>query len=303
MLKRFLAGTAATLALSLTSVGFGQGLTGTGTASSADALFSQGLQDRTGWENWFSSLNGDEHSGAEYWAGQRSLPDPGDCLGTPDFAKGCNEAKSRLTGPDVLRKSQPDYRAGWNSYAATAAPAAVEPHPGTPTSSEAALPTVPPVPGSSPTAATPAPVQPPSSPPPVTQQAQVKAQQETPGNNPAAAKAANVLNNNDIIEAVKAYTYDRPRFDRDYKGKMFSDLMVFDAADENAFIPDDYFMVFKPKGATHPAASVTCRTHDPSVVKEVLNWNKGQQALVMGTIKEVQVGVHLNPEDCKFVAK
>jgi hypothetical protein len=55
LLKRFLAGTAATLALSLTSVGFGQGLTGTETTSGADALFSQGLQDRTGWENWFSS--------------------------------------------------------------------------------------------------------------------------------------------------------------------------------------------------------------------------------------------------------
>jgi hypothetical protein len=114
---------------------------------------------------------------------------------------------------------------------------------------------------------------------------------------------AQTLNNNDITGAVKAYNYDRPRFDRDYKGKMFPDLVVFDDADQNAFIPDDYFVIFKPKGATHAAVSVTCRTHDESVVKEVLNWNKGQQALVMGTIKEVQVGVHLNPEDCKFVAK
>jgi hypothetical protein len=85
---------------------------------------------------------------------------------------------------------------------------------------------------------------------------------------------AQTLNNNDIIGAVKAYNYDRPRFDRDYKGKMFSDLMVFDDANENAFIPDDYFVIFKRKGTTHVTVSVTCRTHDESVVKEVLNWNK-----------------------------
>jgi hypothetical protein len=91
-------------------------------APPSSPLFSQGLEDRTTWENWFSSLNGDEQAGAEYWAGQRSLDNPGNCLGSPEFTKGCNEAKARLTEPDVLRKSQPDYKAGWNSYVATAAP-------------------------------------------------------------------------------------------------------------------------------------------------------------------------------------
>jgi hypothetical protein len=113
---------------------------------------------------------------------------------------------------------------------------------------------------------------------------------------------AQTLNRNDIIEAVKAYNYDKPRFNRDYKGKMFSDLMVFDGANENGFIPGDYFVIFKPEGATHAAVSVTCRTHDQSVVNEVLHWNKGQQVLVTGTIKEVQIGVHLD-DGCKFVRK
>jgi hypothetical protein len=85
----------------------------------AGDLYSQGLQDRTAWEMWFSSLSGDERAGAEYWAGQRSLPNPGNCIGTPDFQTGCNEARAKLTGPDTLRKSRPEYRLGWNSYVQT----------------------------------------------------------------------------------------------------------------------------------------------------------------------------------------
>jgi hypothetical protein len=99
----------------------------------ASDLFSQGLQDRTAWEMWFSSLSGDERAGAEYWAGQRSLPNPGNCIGTPDFQTGCNEARAKLTGPDTLRKSRPEYKAGWNSYvhtetaASQAAPTPISP--------------------------------------------------------------------------------------------------------------------------------------------------------------------------------
>jgi hypothetical protein len=97
----------------------------------AGELYDQGLRDRTSWENWFRFLSGDIEIGAEYWAGQRSLPYPGNCLGTPDFQRGCNEAKARLTPFDTLRKSQPEYRAGWNAYVTPPAPVALTP-PSTP---------------------------------------------------------------------------------------------------------------------------------------------------------------------------
>ena len=102
---------------------------GSAMADEPSALFSQGLRDRTKWENWSSALTGDRRAGAEYWASQRSESNPGNCAGTPDFTKGCNEAKARLSGPDVLRKSEPDYKAGWNSYMETATPAPVQPSP------------------------------------------------------------------------------------------------------------------------------------------------------------------------------
>ncbi len=73
---------------------------------------------------WFSSLSGDMKAGAEYWAGQRSLLHPGKCTGTPDFSKGCNKAKARLTDSDALRKFEPDYKDGWNSYEQPATPPA-----------------------------------------------------------------------------------------------------------------------------------------------------------------------------------
>ena len=89
----------------------------------AGELFDHGLRDRAGWENWFTGLSGDFKAGAEYWASQRSLPNPGSCFGTFEFTQGCNEAKARLTPTDVMRKQTQEYRAGWNAYGFVPMPA------------------------------------------------------------------------------------------------------------------------------------------------------------------------------------
>jgi hypothetical protein len=94
--------------------------------SRAGELFDHGLRDRAAWENWFTGLNGDFKAGAEYWAGQRSLPNPGGCFGTFEFTQGCNEAKARLTPTDVMRKQTQEYRAGWNAYGYVPMPAISE---------------------------------------------------------------------------------------------------------------------------------------------------------------------------------
>jgi hypothetical protein len=79
-------------------------------------MFQKGFTDRASWEIWVAGLSSDYRTGAEYWAGQRSLSHPGSCNGVPAFMAGCREAQSRLAPADVLRKSEPDYKAGWNSY-------------------------------------------------------------------------------------------------------------------------------------------------------------------------------------------
>ncbi|MGD0108771.1 MAG: hypothetical protein ABSC06_32750 [Rhodopila sp.] len=85
--------------------------------------YSDGLADRTAYETWISSLETGEKTGAAYWAGQRSLPHPGPCGHTdaPSDA-GCREAQRRLAPADVRRRSEPDYRQGWNAFQSTTAP-------------------------------------------------------------------------------------------------------------------------------------------------------------------------------------
>jgi hypothetical protein len=89
--------------------------------------FDQGMADRAEWEQWVVALTGDFRRGAEWWAGHRSLPSPGACNGpaaamNQQFILGCEAAKERLTPRDIKRKSDPDYRRGWNSYADTTTP-------------------------------------------------------------------------------------------------------------------------------------------------------------------------------------
>jgi hypothetical protein len=91
-------------------------------AAANEAQFAEGLRDRTAWEDWFNGLSGDEIGGAAFWAAERSKPNPGDCLGTAAFIQGCQEAKARLASADLLRKSEPAYRTGWNSYVRPASP-------------------------------------------------------------------------------------------------------------------------------------------------------------------------------------
>lgn len=83
--------------------------------------FQDGLRDRTAWERWFTGISGEFRDGAEYWAGQRSLSNPRSCYDVAgehlgEWTAGCQAAKRFLTPTDVRRKSEPEYRAGWNSY-------------------------------------------------------------------------------------------------------------------------------------------------------------------------------------------
>jgi len=89
--------------------------------------FDQGLAERAEWELWVAALSGDFRRGADWWAGHRSLKDPGACNGpgaamNQQFVLGCEAAKARLTPRDIKRKSDPEYRRGWNSYTGTATP-------------------------------------------------------------------------------------------------------------------------------------------------------------------------------------
>jgi hypothetical protein len=90
-------------------------------AYAQSAAYSDGLADRTAYESWVASLDAMAKAGADYWASQRSLRNPGRCV-SPDgkadgsWVVGCREAKSRLDPADTRRLTEPDYRLGWNAF-------------------------------------------------------------------------------------------------------------------------------------------------------------------------------------------
>lgn len=99
----------------------------------------EGQAARQAWESWFSLQSGDFHAGAEWWAAHRSLPHPGSCTATPPstgekWTAGCLAAQQRLAAADVRRRTEPEYRRGWNSFASVAGALGVpsEASPGTP---------------------------------------------------------------------------------------------------------------------------------------------------------------------------
>jgi hypothetical protein len=92
------------------------------------APFEQGLADRAEWEQWLAAQSGDFRRGADWWAGHRRLLKPGACSGpttvmNQQFVFGCEAAKAQLTPYDIKRKSDRNYRRGWNGYAGAATPA------------------------------------------------------------------------------------------------------------------------------------------------------------------------------------
>ena len=86
------------------------------------ASYDAGRQARIAYESWFAGLaDGPFKEGAAFWAANRSLKHPPECrqqgniVPTTDWDTGCNEAQTRLRPADLSRKTNPDFRWGWNS--------------------------------------------------------------------------------------------------------------------------------------------------------------------------------------------
>ena len=82
--------------------------------------YAAGAAERTAYEDWFAGLSGDYRTGVEFWVSHRSLPKEATCFASnmpsaSDWMHGCLQAQQRFTSLDARRKSDPDYRLGWNS--------------------------------------------------------------------------------------------------------------------------------------------------------------------------------------------
>ncbi|MCK8788280.1 ATP-dependent Clp protease proteolytic subunit [Roseomonas sp. NAR14] len=78
--------------------------------------FARGHADRQMMDAWIAAQPPNVRAGIDWWAMRRSLPRPGECANPdPGFVEGCAEARRRLTPIDVQRRSDPEYRRGWNT--------------------------------------------------------------------------------------------------------------------------------------------------------------------------------------------
>jgi ATP-dependent protease ClpP protease subunit len=87
-----------------------------GTSSTA---FAAGRQARLSYEAWFNNLpDSDYRRGAEFWAANRSLTPPPSCTQaamSADWQSGCFAGQTHLAYSDARRRTEKDFRAGWNS--------------------------------------------------------------------------------------------------------------------------------------------------------------------------------------------
>jgi restriction system protein len=96
-------------------------------AAKPSAAFQQGQADRQSWEAWFAGLTGESRAGADYWAAHRSTSHRKPCDAAPpstgaDWTDGCLAAQTRLNPADARRKTEPEYRLGWNNPSPIIAP-------------------------------------------------------------------------------------------------------------------------------------------------------------------------------------
>ncbi len=87
-------------------------------AVDASPTFLAGRRARMEYETWFNSMSGDVRAGAEWWAGVRSRAQREHLtcsIGTPLWVAGCKQAQTVLAPSDSRRRTEPDFRAGWNS--------------------------------------------------------------------------------------------------------------------------------------------------------------------------------------------
>lgn len=85
----------------------------------APIAYLDGRRDRVAYDTWFETLqDGSYKQGALFWASNRSLKDPSSCrsfVADTDWDRGCRDGQTRLALSDLRRRSEPDYKTGWNS--------------------------------------------------------------------------------------------------------------------------------------------------------------------------------------------
>jgi hypothetical protein len=108
--------------------------------------------------------------------------------------------------------------------------------------------------------------------------------------------AGQVFTKGDIPLMVETSRTNEIRFDRDYKGKPFSDVLPFRRALEDFFTKGEYTVSF---GRAAFGGGVDCSISHPTILNQVVEWSPGALVSVNGTIRTTMMG-DVVLDNCQF---
>jgi uncharacterized protein len=109
----------------------------------------------------------------------------------------------------------------------------------------------------------------------------------------AAPSGITHLTGADLSRIVSTYRENEMRFKRDFLGRSFSDTLPFLKTTEKIFSKDVYRVSL---GGGNISGDVDCTVSSPADIAVISNWNKGDNIVVDGVIKDVTLGsVQLEP--------
>jgi hypothetical protein len=95
---------------------------------------------------------------------------------------------------------------------------------------------------------------------------------------------------------LETYAANQARFTVNYRGKKFSGQMMLSDVVENPIFKNHFSVQFDVNGQEVDCSDI----QDKGVIKRIVNWDKGQQIIVTGTIQDVTLG-DLQLSNCEFV--
>jgi hypothetical protein len=108
--------------------------------------------------------------------------------------------------------------------------------------------------------------------------------------------AAQVFTKDDIPLMIETSRTNEIRFERDYKGKPFSDVLPFRRALEDFFVKGEYTVSF---GTLPFRGGVECSISHPKVLNAVVEWRPGVLVSVRGIVRTTMMG-DLVLDNCQF---
>ena len=113
-----------------------------------------------------------------------------------------------------------------------------------------------------------------------------------------ASAQAQTVTPDQVPQVIETYNANQARFVNNYRGKIFDGQVTLASVVENPVFKNNFTVQFDVGGQEVDCPDIT----DKHVIKKIINWNKGQQITVIGSIEDVTFG-DLELSNCKLATQ